>query len=84
MFNRVYFSLYYSNGDGLFSTTYKLTLITILFQLLPMVGVSFYTIYSKEVYDQTVYSSLDSLIINSILIILLFIDGAKNGEEFFN
>lgn len=47
MFNRVYFSLYYSNGDGLFSSTYTLTLITILIQLLPMVGVSFYTIYSK-------------------------------------
>jgi hypothetical protein len=45
-----------------------------------MIGVSFYTIYNKKVYDQTVYSALDTLIVSVLLVVLLFIDGSKSGE----
>ncbi len=83
MFHRVYFSLCYAAGDKLLTHTYRLSLIVIILQLLPMVGISFYTVYKKQVYDQTVFSALDTLIINVILIILLLIEGSKSGEEFF-
>jgi len=80
LFNRLYFNLCYADGERLFTNTHRLAIGSILLQLLPMVAISFYTIYSKELYDQTVYSALDTLIINAILIILLFIDGSKSGE----
>ena len=48
----------------------------------PIIGISFFTVYSKETYDQTVYSALDSLIVNALMIILLIIDGSKSGEYF--
>lgn len=80
LFHRIYFSLCYADGDRIFSVTHRFALFTIFFQLFPMIGVSFYTIYNKKLYDQTVYSALDALIISALLVVLLFIDGSKNGE----
>ncbi len=80
LFHRIYFSLCYADGERFLSDTHKFALFTIFFQLFPMIGVSFYTIYNKKVYDQTVYSALDTLIVSVLLVVLLFIDGSKSGE----
>ncbi len=82
LFHRIYFTLCYAAGDKLLTHTHRLSLIVIVLQLLPMVAITFYTVYTKQVYDQTVYSALDTLIINVILIVLLLIEGSKSGEEF--
>lgn len=83
LFHREYFTLCYADGEKLLTHTHRLALFSIFFQLLPMVGISFFTVYKKEIYDQTVYSALDTLAINVILIILLLIEGSKSGSEFF-
>ena len=63
--------------------THRIALLSIFTQFLPIVGISFYTVYSKEIYDQTVYSALDTLILNVIMVILLLIEGSKSGSEYF-
>jgi len=45
-----------------------------------MIGISCFTVYKKQKYDQTVYSALDVLILAVLGIISLLIDGSKSGE----
>jgi hypothetical protein len=79
LFNRVYFSIFYSDGDRMFSSTFRVSVATIFLNYLPMIGISCFTIYKKERYDQTVYSALDVMMLAVLAIILLLIDGSKSG-----
>jgi hypothetical protein len=80
IFNRVYFSVFYSDGDRMFWSTFKVSIVAVCLNYLPMIGISCLTVYKKTKYDQTVYSALDVLILSVFSILLLMIDGSKSGD----
>lgn len=82
-FNRNNFSCFFLDGWELLLGSNWFTGSYILFSALPLVFVCGYLIYLKQSYDQTLIFSIDTLILSLVLILLLIIDVASKGEEFF-
>lgn len=83
-FNRAYFSCFLVKGGDLLSASAKFAFIYVLLCIFPLIYVSAYVIYIKQQYDQTLIYSIDALLLNIILLILLIIDTNSKDETFFN
>ena len=83
LFNKSSFSCFIYKAGSLLSANITLTIIHIIFSILPLVFLSAYIIFIKKSYDQTLISAIDSLLLDIIMIILLIIDAATKDEKYF-
>lgn len=47
-----------------------------------MIGVCAFVLYKKQIYDQTFFCALDTLILGFIAAVVLTIDSCKNKDHF--
>jgi hypothetical protein len=83
-FNRAEFSSFFLKGEALLSASAKFAFVYILFCIIPFLYISGYVIYIKRLYDQTLINSIDSLLLDIILVILLIIDTNSKDDNYFN
>lgn len=81
-FNRTFFTMYVADGERFITTTNRLTFVTLFTNSLPMIGVCAYVLYKKQIYDQTFFCALDTLILGLIAAIILTIDSCKSKDHF--
>lgn len=84
LFNSQSLSFFLLRGGELLSGSGKFAFLYIVTCLFPLLFVSGYVIFIKPIYDQTLISSIDSLLLDIFLIILLVIDTHSKDESFFD
>jgi hypothetical protein len=84
LFNSSSLSCFFLKGGELLSGSAKFAMLYIITCLFPLLFVSGYVIYIKPAYDQTLISSVDSLLLDIFLVIFLIIDTHSKDESFFD
>ena len=74
--------MYIANGERFLTTTSRLTFSSLIANTLPMIGIIVFVLYKKQIYDQTFFCALDTLILGFIAAVLLTIDSCKNKDYF--
>jgi hypothetical protein len=82
-FSRNNFSCFFLEGEELLLGSNWFSLAFILFSLLPLIFCCGFLIFLKQSYDQTLIYSIDTLLLSLALLLLLIIDIASKGDDFF-
>lgn len=84
LFNSSSLSCFFLKGGELLSGSGKFAFLYVVTCLFPLLFVSGYVIYIKQLYDQTLISAIDSLLLDIFLVILIIIDTHSKDESFFD
>jgi hypothetical protein len=84
LFNSPSLSIFFLKGGAFLSGSGKFAFVYVITCLFPLLFASGYVIYIKPNYDQTLISSIDSLLLDIFLVILLVIDTHSKDESFFD
>lgn len=79
LFNRIFLTIYIADGGRFLSTMSKLTIGSLILFTLPMLGGSGFILYKKQIFDQTFFCAIDTLILGFITACLLTIDSFTKG-----
>lgn len=82
MFNRYIFSMYIADGNSFLKATNRLSLVSLIFNTLPMIGMCAYLLYKKQIFDQSFYCIVDTIILGFLASVLISIDSCRGRNMF--